>query len=504
MCAPWPSSKVCLIAYSSEVRYNIHRFGGCHLRHKEWGQGKIVIGEILGNRYKLLREAGSGGMAKVYLGQDLLDSRKVAVKVLYPQYSEDMAYIQRFVREAKLALGLDDPHIVQVLNYGADRDVRYLVMEYIEGKDLKEILNVRGRLPYQEALSIVSQIVQALSRANERGIVHRDIKPQNLMITTEGIVKVLDFGIARMRTLPSLTQSGFVGSPDYISPEQAMGESVDIRSDIYSLGVVLYEMLTNSLPFKSSSPWSVISQHIASTPSTIPLIEADVPPVVQHLVMKALSKRPQDRFQLPEKLLEAVQSIMSGEELPTVRPPQSPQAGKVHRLLLSSLYNRAREAAEARQWTQTVNLYTQILKYAPDYHDVSEQLAEAGRQKRMKALYAAAKRAIAVKRWQEAIDQLGEIVELEPNYLQASHLLAQAISALEKQQKEEWLAVLYQQGLRHLVVKEWPEAIDCLDQVYQEDANYKDVARRLTEAKRGARKATSIIHRLTSRWGNKG
>lgn len=462
-----------------------------------------MIGEILGNRYKLIREVGSGGMAWVYLGEDLLDSHRVAVKVLYPHYTEDMSYIQRFVREAKLALGLDSPHIVRVLNYGADRDVHYLVMEYIEGKDLKEILDIKGRLPHQEALSIVSQVIQALHRANERGIVHRDIKPQNLMITTDGTVKVLDFGIARVRALPSITQSGFVGSPYYISPEQAMGENVDIRSDIYSLGVVTYEMLTNTLPFDASTPWSVISQHIASAPPTRPLEEANVPPVVAQLVLKALSKRPEDRFQSPTELLQAVQAAAAGEELPQVRPPMSSQAGRVHELLLSSLYNRAREATGARQWTQAVNLYTQILKYAPDYRDVSVQLAEVGQQKRLKALYAAAERAISAKRWQEAIDELGEIIEQEPDYEQAHDLFVRATAALEEQQKEEWLATLYRQGLRHLVVEEWREAVDCLTKVCQEDAGYKDVERRLREAKQGARKATSFIRRLTFRWTGK-
>jgi len=462
-----------------------------------------VIGVILGNRYRLQKEAGSGGMAWVYLGEDLLDGQKVAVKVLYPQYTEDMAYIQRFIREAKLALGLDDPHIVRVLNYGADRDVHYLVMEYIEGKDLGEVLNIRGRLPYKEALSIVSQVAQALRRANERGIVHRDIKPQNLMITTDGALKVLDFGIARVRALPTLTLSGFLGSPYYISPEQAMGEKVDIRSDIYSLGVVTYEMLTNLLPFDGNSPWSIISQHIANAPPTTPLVKVDVPGAVIQMVLKAMAKRPEDRFQSPEEMLETVQLVMAGEELPTVRPPVSPQASKVHQLLLRSLYDRAHEAADAGQWTQAVNLYTQILKYAPDYGDVSIQLAEAGRQKRLQALYRAAEQAIEAQRWQEAVDELGEIIEQEPGYRQAPDLLRQAASVLKKQQQEERLAELYQRGLRHLMVEEWEQAIECLDSVFQEKANYRDAARRLAEAKRGARKANSFFRRLASRWRRK-
>jgi outer membrane protein assembly factor BamD (BamD/ComL family) len=172
-------------------------------------------------------------------------------------------------------------------------------------------------------------------------------------------------------------------------------------------------------------------------------------------------------------------------------------------LLLSSLYGRAREAAESSQWTQAVNLYAQILNYAPDYRDVSLQLAEAGRQKRLKALYNAAEQAIAGQRWQEAIDELAEIVEMEPDYRQAHALLAQAVATVKKQRQEERLAALYQQGLRHLVVEEWQEAIDCLEKVAQGDESYQDVARHLAEARRGARRVTSIIRRLTSRRNRK-
>lgn len=199
-----------------------------------------MIGETLGNRYKILSDLGSGGMAWVYLAEDSINSGLVAVKVLYPQFSLDMAYLQRFVREAKVASALTSPHIVKVLDYGATRDVHYLVMEHIIGQDLRELLNLRHRLPWQEALGIARQVALALDHAFQFGIVHRDIKPQNLMVDQEGTVKVLDFGIARALTMPSLTLTGFVGSPYYISPEQAKGEQVDVRSDIYSLGIVLY------------------------------------------------------------------------------------------------------------------------------------------------------------------------------------------------------------------------------------------------------------------------
>lgn len=195
----------------------------------------------------------------MYLAQDLTEQIQVAVKVLYPHYSQDISYVQRFIREAQLATQIASDHIVRILNYGSDRDVHYLVMEHIEGQDLSAVLEKRGRLSWQETLEIVAQVTLALEAANSHGIVHRDIKPQNIMITSEGQVKVLDFGIARARALPSLTQSGFLGSPYYISPEQAMGENVDVRSDIYSLGIAMYEMLSGKLPFDASSPWSIIS-----------------------------------------------------------------------------------------------------------------------------------------------------------------------------------------------------------------------------------------------------
>ncbi len=284
-----------------------------------------MIGEILGNRYKILHDIGSGGMAWVYLAEDTQNRSLVAVKVLYPQFSEDMAYVQRFNREAKLASSLSDPHIVSVLDYGATRDIHYLVMEYIEGRDLKSILQERGVLPYQEVLEIARQVAQALEHANKHGIVHRDIKPQNLMLMADGTVKVLDFGIARAGALPSLTQSGFVGTPYYISPEQAIGEDVDVRSDIYSLGIVMYEMLSGDLPFDAESPWSIIRQHITSGPPSLRLKDDNLPEAVEQLVNKALAKRPDDRFQTAAELLAAIEAILASEEMPAEAGPSPPR-----------------------------------------------------------------------------------------------------------------------------------------------------------------------------------
>lgn len=440
-----------------------------------------MIGEILGNRYKIIQETGSGGMAWVYLAEDLIEGVRVAAKVLYPQFSEDISYIQRFNREAKLAINLNEPHIVRVLDYGATRDIHYLIMEYIEGRDLLEILEEKGPLPYKEVLNIASQVARALEHANQQGIVHRDIKPQNLMITADGTVKVCDFGIARAVALPSLTQSGFVGSPYYISPEQAMGEAVDIRSDIYSLGIVMYQMLSGKLPFDAKSPWSIISQHIASKPPSLRLSNTALPEAVEHLVNKAMAKRPEDRFQTPAELAQAVEDVLSGKQIAEAKPPVPEQdiAG-----LVEYLYRRAVEASQSEEWQRAVNLFNQVINLQPDYEDATERLAEAGRQARLSALYAAANRALEAKRWQEAIDELSEIVAIDAHYRDASKLLTSAGLTFSESKGRRKLKALYQQGLEHFDAREWSQAIDFFAQVYEVDPNYKEVAKLLAEARR--------------------
>jgi len=444
-----------------------------------------MIEEILGNRYKIIREIGSGGMAWVYLAEDLIEGVQVAAKVLYPQFSEDISYIQRFNREAKLAISLNEPHIVRVLDYGATRDIHYLIMEHIEGQDLLEILEERGPLPYEEVLDIVSQVAKALEHASQQGIVHRDIKPQNLMVTADGTVKVCDFGIARAVALPSLTQSGFVGSPYYISPEQAMGEHVDVRSDIYSLGIVMYQILSGKLPFDAKSPWSIISQHIASKPPSLRLGNTDLPEAVEHLVNKAMAKRPEDRFQTPAELIQTVKDVLSGKEIAAVKIPVPEQdiAG-----LVENLYRRAVEASQAEEWQRAVNLFNQVINLQPDYENATERLAEAGRQARLSALYSAANRALEAKRWREAIDELSEIVAIDAHYKNASKLLTNAGLASSESKARGKLKALYQQGLEHFDAREWSQAVDYFAQVHELNPNYEKVAELLAEARHRSRR----------------
>lgn len=376
-----------------------------------------MIGTVLSNRYKIIAELGSGGMAWVYLAEDLLEKEKVAVKVLYPQHSQDLGFLQRFVREAKLSMVLSqsspERHIVSIQDYGADRDTHYLVMEFVQGQDLGQILSQGGALPWERALDLTRQVALALAHAHRLDIVHRDIKPSNIMVQSDGTVRVLDFGIARARNSPQLTVSGFVGSPHYAAPEQATGQSVDIRADLYSLGVVLYRMLTGILPFQGDTPWAVVSEHLASEPPPLEEHCPDLPLAVIHLVRKAMAKRPDDRFQSPNDMVQAIDAVLAGHEIPfETLPAETPGAA----VALEALYQRGQQAAQAERWQEAIDLFSQVLKIDPDYQDVGEELAKVGQQIRLAKLYRSAVRALQSRQWDRALTQLDRIAQVAPDY----------------------------------------------------------------------------------------
>lgn len=445
-----------------------------------------MIGKVLSNRYKITDQLGNGGMAWVYLARDLVDGRQVAVKVLYPQLGQDISFVQRFTQEAKLAMDLcqaaPEQHIVRVLDYGSDQEIHYLVMEYVEGQDLHQLLEEEGARPWRQALALAHQVTLALEHACRHGIVHRDIKPGNIMILPDETVRVLDFGVARARTSPTLTHSGFVGSPSYVAPEQAMGRSVDTRADIYSLGIVLYEMLSGQLPFQSDTPWIVINHHIATPPPPLGEVRADLPRPVIRLVAKAMAKRPEDRFQTPAEMGQAIETILAGREPAWTETPDAATMAP----FLEGLYQQAEQAAQAGEWQEAVDLFSQILKFDPRYRDVAEQLAEAGRQARLSALYQAAGRALDKGQWGEALAQLDEIAHTSPAYRDVAALQAEA------QQKQE-LERLYRQGVRHFEAGAWSQAIESLAQVHGREPGYRRAAELLETAHAEEKKESGEI-----------
>src|SRR6266508_3456174 len=234
--------------------------------------------KVRGGRYEIDAMLGPGGMAEVYLGTDRVLGRQIAVKVLGSQFSKDNSFVTRFRREAQSAAALNHPNVVSVFDTGSDDGTHFIVMEYVKGKTLSQVIREDAPLMPERAAEITQGVAQALAFAHRAGIIHRDVKPGNIMLTANGSVKVMDFGIARATTSESLTQTATVlGTATYFSPEQAQGSAVDARSDIYSLGVVLYEMLAGNPPFSGESPVTIAYKHVKEEPVPPSRLNLDVP-----------------------------------------------------------------------------------------------------------------------------------------------------------------------------------------------------------------------------------
>ena len=277
--------------------------------------------KILANRYRLTEQIGMGGMAIVYRAVDLRTGHNVAVKVLRPEYNEDTEFISRFQREAEAASKMTHHNIVNLLDVGMDGDNRYLVMEYVQGKTLKSVIQERGKLSPALAGQIAIRILSALEHAHRNGIVHRDIKPQNILVHADGHIKVADFGIARIANSSTLTKGDNVmGSVHYFSPEQARGGGANATSDIYSTGIVLYEMLTGRVPYDGDNPVAVAMQHLHATPIPIQNLAPDVPPALVRVCMKAMEKNPAQRYQTARDMAADIRAALENRPERPVYP----------------------------------------------------------------------------------------------------------------------------------------------------------------------------------------
>jgi eukaryotic-like serine/threonine-protein kinase len=272
---------------------------------------------IINDRYELLKRIGRGGMADVFLGNDRLLDRQVAIKMLFPEFAVDPNFVERFRREAQAAANLNHPNIVSVYDWGRSASTYFIAMEYVDGRTLADILRSNGHLTSKQAAEIASEVAAALGYAHAAGLVHRDIKPANILIGTNGSVKVADFGIARALNAPTeshLTQAGAVmGTSTYFSPEQAQGMQPDPRSDLYSLGVVMYEMIAGRPPFTGENPVSIAYRQVHDYPTPLNQLVADVPRPFEAIVAKLLSKDPAVRYSTADALREDLRRFRTGE-----------------------------------------------------------------------------------------------------------------------------------------------------------------------------------------------
>jgi predicted Ser/Thr protein kinase len=312
---------------------------------------------VLNHRYALETLLGQGGMATVYRGRDLRLGRLVALKLLHGYYADDDEFLQRFTHEAMSVATLSShPNIVDVYDVGEDGDTHYIVMEYVEGNDLKTIIENEAPLTTERALHIAEQVAEGLEFAHSRGFIHRDVKPQNILISADGRVRIADFGIAKSMLSTAVTRTGIAfGTADYISPEQAQGLSATPQSDLYSLGIVLYEMLTGALPFTGPNPMAVALQHIQQEPPSPRQINPSIPAAIEAFILRAIAKDPNRRPSSAKAFAQELRDIRSGrahQATVAAMPRQQRTAGPPAQTSRTEQRVDARRTAPARQRAQ--------------------------------------------------------------------------------------------------------------------------------------------------------
>ncbi len=296
---------------------------------------KKNIGDVFDGRYRINRTIGVGGMAIVYEATDLATNRRVALKMLKESISDNPQALRRFINESKAVAMLNHPNIVKILDVSVKSEHKFIVMEYIEGITLREYMNRRGALGWREALAFISQILSALDHAHMKSVIHRDIKPQNIMVMEQGIIKVADFGIAKIPDAETVTMVDHaIGTIYYISPEQAKGRKIDARSDLYSLGIMFYEMVTGQLPFLAENSYGIMHKHINDAPQPPKELCPKLPLGVQQIILSAMEKDPDNRYQSAPQMLRNVYSIQRDPTMifkrqkPALRTPTSEVAIK--------------------------------------------------------------------------------------------------------------------------------------------------------------------------------
>ena len=274
------------------------------------------IGKKLDGRYEITELIGVGGMAEVYKGVDVIDNKTVAIKILKKEYAENEEFLRRFRNESKAIAVLSHPNIVKIYDVGFSEKIQYIVMEYIDGITLKEYIEEEKVLTWKDTVHFVIQILRALQHAHDKGIVHRDIKPQNIMMFTDGTIKVMDFGIAKFAREEGKTATDqAIGSVHYISPEQASGNVTDAKSDIYSVGAMMYEMLAGRKPFDSDNPVAIAVMHMHDIPERPRAINPDIPDGLEEIVLRAMEKAPEDRYQTTADMIADIEKFKANPSI---------------------------------------------------------------------------------------------------------------------------------------------------------------------------------------------
>jgi len=443
-----------------------------------------MIPSTLG-KYRIIEEIGRGGMAVVYKAVHPRLGRYVAIKVLPRQFSFERKFVQRFHREATAASTLSHPNIVIIHDVDQEEDIHYIVMEYLEGQPLSELIKEQGSLPLGRAFKIIHQISSALDYAHSLGFVHRDIKPSNIIIGPEDHATLTDFGIVRTADGTSVTKEGApIGTPQYMSPEQCDGKQADSRSDLYSLGVVLYEMLTGQVPFTADTPLVVMYQQVNKPPVPPRRINPDLLDPVERVVLRALGKTPEERYQTAGALAEALEAAIRGEDTAEPEPDEE---------TVESLYMRAVTAVEEKRWQEAIGGLNEVLLLDEHYRDARDLLKRAEQelawQQQVAELKARGERLLKERRTLAAIEVFQSALSLQPGDEELSDLLAQARRDAEGDEAEEarlsGAEELREQAKRFMRQEQWAIAVDRLQEAISLAPKNPEIASLLVQAQDG-------------------
>jgi serine/threonine protein kinase/formylglycine-generating enzyme required for sulfatase activity len=438
--------------------------------------------------YRILHQIGEGGMAKVYKAFQANMERYVALKVLPAHYADEPQFAKRFIQEARTIARLEHKNILPVYDFGEHNKITYLVMRYLEGGTLKDVLS-QGRLTLHDTLEIMDQVCSALDYAHRQGVIHRDVKPANIMIDAEGAAYLTDFGIAKVLGKSSdLTATGVaIGTPAYMAPEQAIGEKIDGRTDLYALGVVLYEMILGRVPFKADTPMAVLMAHLHDPLPLPSQVEPDIHGAIENVIIKALAKEPEDRYQsatammgalrqaiyeaAPESLETTLVNLISEIRASRDEGPAGGIATEISDPLLleklEKLYIDGLSAYWVKDWERAQSRLNEVISIDPNYKDAAVRLADIEKQHQLVNLHQQAQQAIEGASWESAQRILREILSTAPNDSDAKEKMALVERQLE-------LASLYAQGEQLFQAGQWRAVINIFERIHQLEKGYPD------------------------------
>ncbi len=498
------------------------------------------VGMRLGG-YQIVEQLGQGGMATVCKAYQPSMDRYVAIKILPSHFTQDKSFVGRFTQEARTLARLEHAHILPVYDYGEQEGITYLVMRYVEAGTLKDLIDRKGPIGTKEAARLVGQVGDALECGHSQGVIHRDIKPSNVLVDQHGNTFLTDFGIAKLvaETAHFTASGAIIGTPAYMSPEQGMGQPVDARCDIYSLGVVLYELVTGRVPFHAETPLAVLLKHLNAPLPPPRQIRPDLPAAVERVILKAMAKSPDDRYQTVKEFVAALNRTVAdaAEERAAPQPredvldetvlqprlsPQPPVvaaealAEQRRRDELDDLHSQAVGAMDAGQWAQARDLLAQIEEREPGYRGVERLLdrveseleqAEADRQrgKQIATLYEEAQSLARDRQWRPALAKMDEIQALDAEFADPEGIAARTRERMAEEeaeaQRQKEVATLYAEAVRLLKAGQYQEALQKWDEVQALDPGYRDRKKvQATARKKLARLARPAAKRRLPRW----